>query len=43
MVSIECEILSSSSTKENLTCLVLSITNAARRDNPVSVLITLKC
>lgn len=42
MVSMECDILLSSSTKENRTCLVLSMMNAALLANPVSLLITLK-
>lgn len=43
MISIEWEILSSSITIENRTCLVLSMMNAARRARPVSGFTTLKC
>lgn len=43
MVSIECDNLSSSTTNENLTCLVLSIMKADLWANPVSEFIMPKC
>lgn len=43
MVSIECDSLSSSTTNENLTCLVLSMIKADLWANPVSEFIILKC